>query len=96
MAIDLLLAQGAAVCFILNRKYSDWERFSEVQASKILPEQQPRAKFLVTIIQEYDLNAQVLVISLFIIIRRERQKCLLNMFGKCMQLQRYIVSSKCF
>lgn len=52
MAIDLLLALGAAVGFILKRKYSGWKRFSEIQAPNMLPEQQPRAKLSVTIIPE--------------------------------------------
>lgn len=56
----------------------------------------PKANFLVTVIQEYNLNAQVLVISLFIIIRRDQEKLLLNMLGKCMQLWRYVVFSQYF
>lgn len=82
MPVDLLVALGAAVGFILKRNFLGWKRFSEIQASNILPEQQSRAKLLVTTIQECHLNSLVSVISLLLIIKRDQQKRF-DEYGNC-------------
>lgn len=67
-------SSGSCSWFHSGRKYWGWKSFSELQASGILPEQQPRAKLFVRIIQEYEFNSLVSVISLMLIIRNDWQK----------------------